>query len=66
MRWAAGELGLSERIELRRLGVYDLATLDVEPFDVVLFLGVLYHLRHPLLALDTSRRWSAARSSCRR
>jgi tRNA (mo5U34)-methyltransferase len=23
-----------------------------EKFDVVLFLGVLYHLRHPLLALD--------------
>ena len=51
-RWAAAELGLAERVELRRLGVYELATLDVEPFDVVLFLGVLYHLRHPLLALD--------------
>ena len=51
-RWAAGELGLSERVELRRMGVYDLAGLDAEPFDVVLFLGVLYHLRHPLLALD--------------
>jgi tRNA (mo5U34)-methyltransferase len=50
--WAAGELGLADRVELRRLGVYELATLDVEPFDVVLFLGVLYHLRHPLLALD--------------
>ena len=23
-----------------------------ERFDVVLFMGVLYHLRHPLLALD--------------
>ena len=52
-RWAAGELGLGERVELRQMGVYDLATLDAEPFDVVLFLGVLYHLRHPLLALDT-------------
>jgi tRNA (mo5U34)-methyltransferase len=51
-RWAAGELGLSDRIELRRMGAYDLATLEAEPFDVVLFLGVLYHLRHPLLALD--------------
>jgi tRNA (mo5U34)-methyltransferase len=49
--WAAGELGLRERIELRRMGVYDLARLR-ESFDVVLFLGVLYHLRHPLLALD--------------
>jgi tRNA (mo5U34)-methyltransferase len=51
-RWAAGELGLADRVTLRRLGVYDLAALDVEPFDIVLFLGVLYHLRHPLLALD--------------
>jgi tRNA (mo5U34)-methyltransferase len=50
-RWAAGELGLSEQIELRQMGVYDLARLG-EGFDVVLFLGVLYHLRHPLLALD--------------
>lgn len=50
--WAAGELGLEDRVTLRRLGVYDLATLAAEPFDVVLFLGVLYHLRHPLLALD--------------
>jgi tRNA (mo5U34)-methyltransferase len=31
--------------------VYDLAKLE-ERFDLVLFLGVLYHLRHPLLALD--------------
>jgi tRNA (mo5U34)-methyltransferase len=52
-RWAAGELGLAGRVTLRQLGVYDLAQLDAEPFDVVLFLGVLYHLRHPLLALDT-------------
>ena len=38
-------------IELRRLSVYDVAKLE-ERFDVVLFMGVLYHLRHPLLALD--------------
>ena len=38
-------------IELRQLSVYDVAELR-ETFDVVLFLGVLYHLRHPLLALD--------------
>jgi tRNA (mo5U34)-methyltransferase len=38
-------------IEFRRLSVYDIATLG-ERFDVVLFMGVLYHLRHPLLALD--------------
>lgn len=38
-------------VELRHLSVYDVASLG-ERFDVVLFLGVLYHLRHPLLALD--------------
>jgi tRNA (mo5U34)-methyltransferase len=41
-------------LELRRLDVYDVARLG-EKFDVVLFLGVLYHLRHPLLALDLLR-----------
>src|ERR1041385_3712015 len=38
-------------IEFRRVSVYDVASLR-ERFDVVLFMGVLYHLRHPLLALD--------------
>jgi len=36
------------------MSVYDVAALR-EQFDVVLFLGVLYHLRHPLLALDLIR-----------
>jgi tRNA (mo5U34)-methyltransferase len=38
-------------LELCELSVYDVGTLG-ERFDIVLFLGVLYHLRHPLLALD--------------
>ena len=38
-------------IDFRRLSVYDVAKLG-ERFDVVIFMGVLYHLRHPLLALD--------------
>lgn len=38
-------------IELRKLSVYDVAQLG-EKFDVVIFMGVFYHLRHPLLALD--------------
>jgi tRNA (mo5U34)-methyltransferase len=50
-RWAADRFGLADRVELRRMGVYDLARLD-EKFDLVLFMGVLYHLRHPLLAID--------------
>ncbi|MEJ1159864.1 TIGR04290 family methyltransferase [Prosthecomicrobium sp. N25] len=48
-RFAAGVAGLD--IEFRQLSVYDVASLG-ERFDVVLFMGVLYHLRHPLLALD--------------
>lgn len=38
-------------IDYQQLSVYDVGALG-ERFDVVLFLGVLYHLRHPLLALD--------------
>jgi len=38
-------------IEFRLLSVYDVAELR-ERFDIVLFMGLLYHLRHPLLALD--------------
>jgi tRNA (mo5U34)-methyltransferase len=52
--WAAREFGLSQRIELRRASVYQLAGVS-ERFDLVCFLGVLYHLRHPLLALDILR-----------
>src|SRR3954470_9433877 len=38
-------------IEFQQLSVYEVAALR-EQFDLVLFMGVLYHLRHPLLALD--------------
>ncbi len=48
-RFAAEVSGLD--IEFRQLSVYDAAVLG-EKFDIVLFMGVLYHLRHPLLALD--------------
>jgi tRNA (mo5U34)-methyltransferase len=48
-RLAIEVLGLE--IELRQLSIYNIKRLK-EKFDVVLFLGVLYHLRHPLLALD--------------
>ena len=37
--------------------VYDLPELlEGEQFDFIVFWGVLYHLRHPLLALDNLRR----------
>jgi tRNA (mo5U34)-methyltransferase len=50
-RWAADRFELTERIRFEQLEVYDIAR-GGERFDLVLFLGVLYHLRHPLLALD--------------
>jgi tRNA (mo5U34)-methyltransferase len=50
-RWAAREFGLSDRVEFRRMEVYDLAR-SREQFDLVWFMGVFYHLRYPLLALD--------------
>jgi len=49
----AAEVAEAE-IEFRKLSVYDVGALG-EKFDVVLFMGVLYHLRHPLLALDLIR-----------
>ena len=50
-RWAARVLGLAGRIEFRQMQVYELARCD-EDFDLVWFMGVFYHLRYPLLALD--------------
>ena len=41
-------------IEFRQMSVYDVAALG-ERFDLVIFFGVLYHLRHPLLALELIR-----------
>ena len=41
-------------IEFVKLDVYDVAALG-ERFDLVIFMGVFYHLRHPLLALDLVR-----------
>lgn len=38
-------------IEPRELSVYDVDRLNTE-FDVVMFPGVLYHLKHPLYALE--------------
>ena len=48
-QFAASVEGLD--IDFRQMSVYDVAQLG-ERFDVVFFIGVLYHLRHPLLALD--------------
>jgi tRNA (mo5U34)-methyltransferase len=38
-------------VEFRRMSMWQIGELE-EKFDLVIFMGVLYHLRHPLLALD--------------
>ena len=43
---------LGSKVESMRLAAEDLDPAVVGEFDLVLFLGVLYHLRHPLLALE--------------
>ncbi len=49
--WAAHEFGLEHLVQFRAMQVYDLASWD-RSFDLVLFMGVFYHLRYPLLGLD--------------
>jgi tRNA (mo5U34)-methyltransferase len=50
-RWAARQLGMEDAVEFRQLGVYEIARWP-QQFDLVWFMGVFYHLRYPLLALD--------------
>ena len=54
-RWAAGQFGFEDRVEFRLMQVYDLARQH-ETYDIVWFMGVFYHLRYPLLALDVVAR----------
>lgn len=46
---------LGSRVEHLQATVYELPEILGEQFDLVLFRGVIYHLRHPLLALDNVR-----------
>jgi tRNA (mo5U34)-methyltransferase len=46
---------LDSKVEYVEGSVYELSERAVGRFDVVLFLGVFYHLRYPLLALDRIR-----------
>ncbi len=42
-----------EQCKREELTVYDVTPERFGAFDVIFFFGTLYHLRHPLLALDT-------------
>ena len=52
--WISGQLGIrfAHSPEFRQMQIHDLARMP-EQFDLVLFMGVFYHLRYPTLALDT-------------
>jgi tRNA (mo5U34)-methyltransferase len=54
-RWVAHLLGQERGLRFRRRQVYELAR-STEQFDLVLFMGVFYHLRYPLLGLDIAAR----------
>jgi len=46
---------LNSKVRYVTGSVYNLQDYNLGQFDVVLFLGVLYHLRYPLLAIDRLR-----------
>jgi len=43
---------LGSKVEYHVADVYDLRPSELGVFDIVLFLGVLYHLKNPVLALE--------------
>jgi tRNA (mo5U34)-methyltransferase len=43
---------LGSRVDDLEIDVMDLSSDRIGTFDLVLFVGVLYHMRHPLLALE--------------
>ena len=49
--WVAQQFGLEDKIELKHMQVYDVAHMD-RKFDLIWYMGVLYHLRYPLLSID--------------
>lgn len=55
-RFAAEVTGLD--VQFEQLSVYEVPQLR-QRFDLVIFMGVFYHLRHPLLALDILRQHAA-------
>ena len=43
---------LGSNVEYKEMDVLDLCPESIGAFDIVLFLGVLYHVKYPLLALE--------------
>jgi tRNA (mo5U34)-methyltransferase len=56
-QWSRGSFELvrdrlAPELEVKDIDVYDISPEAVGRFDIVLFAGLFYHLRHPLLALE--------------
>ena len=45
----------SSNVERKKMSVYKISPEEHGVFDLIFFYGVLYHLRHPLLAFDRLR-----------
>ncbi len=43
---------LRSKVKEKKMDVFEISPDKIGQFDLVLFLGVLYHLKHPLLALE--------------
>ena len=53
--FAAAREILNSSVKFFEKSVYDISEPEMGRFDIVLFLNVIYHLRHPLLALEKIR-----------
>jgi tRNA (mo5U34)-methyltransferase len=53
--WAASQFNLESKICFRKESIYELGR-DSDTFDLVVFMGLFYHLRYPLLGLDIAAR----------
>jgi tRNA (mo5U34)-methyltransferase len=51
--FAAKVLGSKAKPQV--MNVYDISPEKLKKFDIIMFFGVLYHLRHPMLALEKIR-----------
>jgi tRNA (mo5U34)-methyltransferase len=55
-KFATGVLG--DDVDYLAENIYTFALTNGKEFDFVLFLGLFYHLRHPLLVLDKAADWT--------
>lgn len=49
--WAREQFRFENQVEFKQMQLYDLLRMD-QTFDLVIFMGLFYHLRYPVLGLD--------------